>query len=111
MATLSLPPLSLYIHVPWCIRKCPYCDFNSHAAPTELPEDEYIDALLADLEQDLEWVQQRPIQSIFIGGGTPSLLSVGAYKKLFAGLKNSLEFRSEERRVGKECRSRWWPYH
>jgi len=92
MATLSLPPLSLYIHVPWCIRKCPYCDFNSHAAPTELPEDEYIDALLADLEQDLEWVQQRPIQSIFIGGGTPSLLSVGAYKKLFAGLKNSLEF-------------------
>src|SRR5690554_1946117 len=122
MSVLTLPPLSLYIHVPWCIRKCPYCDFNSHAATPVLPEDEYIEALLADLAQDLNWVQGRAIQSIFIGGGTPSLLSVQAYQKLFAGLRSALEFaadieitmeanRSEERRVGKECRSRWSPYH
>lgn len=92
MSVLTLPPLSLYIHVPWCIRKCPYCDFNSHAATPVLPEDEYIEALLADLAQDLNWVQGRAIQSIFIGGGTPSLLSVQAYQKLFAGLRNTLEF-------------------
>lgn len=90
--TLALPPLSLYIHVPWCIRKCPYCDFNSHAATPVLPEDDYIEALLADLAQDLDWVQGRAIQSIFIGGGTPSLLSVEAYQKLFTGLRNTLEF-------------------
>ena len=94
-STLALPPLSLYIHVPWCIRKCPYCDFNSHAATPVLPEDEYIDALLADLTQDLDWVQNRPIQSIFIGGGTPSLLSVRAYEKLFRGLKQHLDFAAD----------------
>lgn len=92
MSVLTLPPLSLYIHVPWCIRKCPYCDFNSHAATPVLPEDEYIEALLADLAHDLDWVQNRSIESIFIGGGTPSLLSVQAYQKLFDGLKNSLVF-------------------
>ena len=87
-----LPPLSLYIHVPWCIRKCPYCDFNSHKADETLPEREYIQALLADLEQDLHWVQGRDIQSIFIGGGTPSLLSVSAYQTLFSELKKRLRF-------------------
>ncbi|UTW48463.1 radical SAM family heme chaperone HemW [Bacterioplanoides sp. SCSIO 12839] len=87
-----LPPLSLYIHVPWCIRKCPYCDFNSHKADETLPEREYIQALLADLEQDLHWVQGRDIQSIFIGGGTPSLLSVSAYQTLFSELKKRLHF-------------------
>lgn len=92
MSVLTLPPLSLYIHVPWCIRKCPYCDFNSHAATPVLPEDEYIEALLADLAHDLDWVQNRAIESIFIGGGTPSLLSVQAYQKLFDGLQNSLVF-------------------
>ncbi|MDK2779658.1 MAG: radical SAM family heme chaperone HemW [Pseudomonadota bacterium] len=89
---LQLPPLSLYIHVPWCVRKCPYCDFNSHQAQGDLPEQEYIAALLADLDQDLVWVQGRAIRSIFIGGGTPSLLSAAAYRELFAGLQQRLTF-------------------
>lgn len=72
-------PTSLYIHVPWCIRKCPYCDFNSHKSPDELPEQQYIQALLSDLKQDLIDFPQRQIISIFIGGGTPSLLSASAY--------------------------------
>jgi putative oxygen-independent coproporphyrinogen III oxidase len=90
---LALPPLSLYIHVPWCVRKCPYCDFNSHEhASTGLPEDEYVSALLDDLNHDLEYVQGRQIQSIFIGGGTPSLLSARAYERLFSGLQQHLKF-------------------
>ncbi|WP_283788678.1 radical SAM family heme chaperone HemW [Bermanella sp. WJH001] len=94
---MVLPPLSLYIHVPWCVRKCPYCDFNSHKADATLPEKEYVCALLDDLDIDLAWLQQqgiesRPIQSIFIGGGTPSLLSVAAYEELFSGLKKRLQF-------------------
>jgi oxygen-independent coproporphyrinogen-3 oxidase len=88
----SLPPLSLYIHVPWCVRKCPYCDFNSHTSPQSLPEAEYIAALLLDLEQDLAWVQGRAIHSVFIGGGTPSLLSPQAYQTLFSQLKQKLDF-------------------
>ncbi len=90
--SLTLPPLSLYIHVPWCVRKCPYCDFNSHKADSILPEKDYIAALLDDLDNDLPWAQGRPIQSIFIGGGTPSLLSANAYETLFEGLKQRLEF-------------------
>lgn len=89
---LQLPPLSLYIHVPWCIRKCPYCDFNSHKADATLPEKEYVQALIADLDQDLSWVQGREIKSIFFGGGTPSLLSAKAYEKLFRELKKRLRF-------------------
>lgn len=89
---LQLPPLSLYIHIPWCIRKCPYCDFNSHQAGTELPEQDYIQALLADLDHDLPWVQGREIQSIFFGGGTPSLFSATAYQALFNGLQQRLSF-------------------
>ena len=92
---LTLPPLSLYIHVPWCVRKCPYCDFNSHKAEETLPEQEYIECLLADLERDLSWVQGRKIQSIFIGGGTPSLLSVKAFEDLFTGLKQHLTFAND----------------
>jgi len=92
---LSLPPLSLYIHVPWCVRKCPYCDFNSHKAEETLPEQEYIESLLSDLERDLAWVQGRIIQSIFIGGGTPSLLSVKAFEDLFIGLKQRLVFAND----------------
>jgi oxygen-independent coproporphyrinogen-3 oxidase len=88
----SLPPLSLYIHVPWCVRKCPYCDFNSHTSPQSLPEDEYIAALLLDIEQDLAWLQGRAIHSVFIGGGTPSLLSPQAYQKLFSQLKQKMNF-------------------
>lgn len=76
---LRLPPLSLYIHIPWCVQKCPYCDFNSHAQKGAIPEQEYVRHLLADLAADLaryqESVQQRPLHSIFIGGGTPSLFS------------------------------------
>ncbi len=89
---MMLPPLSLYIHVPWCIRKCPYCDFNSHQAAADLPEDAYIDALLEDLKQDLHWVQGRPVSTIFFGGGTPSLLSADAYSRLFSGLRQHLTF-------------------
>lgn len=94
---IALPPLSLYIHVPWCVRKCPYCDFNSHAAGAELPETAYVDALLADLRQDLDLdlVQGREIASIFIGGGTPSLFSPDAYARLFDGLRRELHFASD----------------
>lgn len=86
MLPLALPPLSLYVHIPWCVRKCPYCDFNSHSRRGPLPEDAYIDALLDDLEQDLPWVQGREIQSIFIGGGTPSLFSADAIDRLLRGI-------------------------
>ncbi|MEX0618254.1 MAG: radical SAM family heme chaperone HemW [Pseudohongiellaceae bacterium] len=81
---LELPPLSLYIHVPWCVRKCPYCDFNSHEASGNIPEEEYVQALLADFRSELRNTEGRRIQSVFIGGGTPSLFSPGAYKTLLA---------------------------
>ncbi len=87
---LSLPPLALYIHVPWCVRKCPYCDFNSHTLLEALPEAAYIDALLADLDADLVDVQGRTLESIFIGGGTPSLVSADGYQRLLAGIKDRL---------------------
>ncbi|MBW8192657.1 radical SAM family heme chaperone HemW [Neiella marina] len=87
---LQLPPLSLYIHVPWCVEKCPYCDFNSHAMRGELPEQAYVAALLNDLRTDLNWVQGREIVSIFIGGGTPSLLSVNAIEQLLSGIRNTV---------------------
>jgi putative oxygen-independent coproporphyrinogen III oxidase len=80
----SLPPLSLYVHVPWCVRKCPYCDFNSHTAPTEIPERAYLDALRSDLEQALPQIWGRHVISIFIGGGTPSLLSAAAIDEMLA---------------------------
>lgn len=86
-------PVSLYIHIPWCIRKCPYCDFNSHQSPERLPEQAYVDALLADLDQDLQrFPQQQPLHSIFIGGGTPSLLSAAAYARLFAHIQTRIPF-------------------
>jgi len=85
-----LIPLSLYIHIPWCVRKCPYCDFNSHALRSELPEMDYVAALLADLETDLPRIWGRRIQSIFIGGGTPSLFSPTALDTLFSGLRARL---------------------
>ena len=78
----TLPPLSLYIHVPWCVRKCPYCDFNSHQAPSVLPEEQYLEALQADLEQALPSVWGRQVHTVFIGGGTPSLLSEHAMDRL-----------------------------
>ena len=86
-------PLALYIHVPWCVRKCPYCDFNSHVsdgAAGEIPEATYVDALLADLEAALPLVWGRKVGSIFIGGGTPSLLSAAALDRLLAGVRMRL---------------------
>lgn len=86
----SLPPLALYIHVPWCVRKCPYCDFNSHEARGKIPEQEYVDALLRDLEQDLPRAWGRPVSSIFIGGGTPSLFAPEAIDRLLSGVRARL---------------------
>lgn len=94
MLTFTAPlPLGLYIHIPWCLRKCPYCDFNSHAMREPLPEQAYVDALLADLEQDLPRVWGRRIDSVFIGGGTPSLFSAEAVDRLLAGLRARLPMR------------------
>ncbi|PTU79541.1 YggW family oxidoreductase [Pseudomonas indoloxydans] len=87
-----LPPLALYIHIPWCVRKCPYCDFNSHAAGPTLPEEEYVDALLADLDADLQHVHGRPLTSIFFGGGTPSLFSDRALGRLLEGVERRIAF-------------------
>jgi putative oxygen-independent coproporphyrinogen III oxidase len=75
IAFTALPPLALYVHIPWCLRKCPYCDFNSHEAKGDVPEHRYVDALIADLEQALPLVWGRPVHSIFFGGGTPSLFA------------------------------------
>lgn len=86
-------PLALYVHIPWCARKCPYCDFNSHEARGPVPEQAYVDALLADLEQDLARVWGRRIESVFVGGGTPSLFSVEALDRLLAGLRARLPLR------------------
>ncbi len=88
-------PLSLYIHIPWCIRKCPYCDFNSHKSPDTLPEQNYVKALVDDLKADLSQFPAREISSIFIGGGTPSLFSAEAYNSLFSQLKQLLCFASD----------------
>ncbi len=87
----SLPPLSLYVHVPWCVRKCPYCDFNSHEAAGPIADMAYVDALLTDLEQDLPTVWGRAVVSVFIGGGTPSLLSPEALERLLSGLRARLK--------------------
>jgi len=87
-----LPPLSLYIHFPWCIQKCPYCDFNSHAVKSGIPEMQYVSALLTDLETDIyAFREARPIASIFMGGGTPSLFSPKALQTLLNGVKDRLE--------------------
>jgi oxygen-independent coproporphyrinogen-3 oxidase len=87
----ALPPLSLYVHLPWCIKKCPYCDFNSHEmAGAEPPEQRYIDALIADLEASLPLIWGRSVHSIFIGGGTPSLFSPAAIDRLLAELRARL---------------------
>lgn len=92
---LSLPPLALYIHVPWCIRKCPYCDFNSHQADQSLPEKEYVKALSLDLQQDQILAQGRKLTSIFMGGGTPSLLSARAIEKILLDAEKQIGFESD----------------
>ena len=91
-----LPPLSLYIHIPWCVQKCPYCDFNSHAQKSDIPEQDYINHLITDLEQDLTCfhhsVKNRPLHSIFIGGGTPSLFSAQGIAFLLSEIKHRIPF-------------------
>jgi oxygen-independent coproporphyrinogen-3 oxidase len=85
--SIELPPLALYVHLPWCIRKCPYCDFNSHEARGALPERDYVDALLRDLQSMLPGVAAREITSVFIGGGTPSLFSGESIARLLEGVR------------------------
>lgn len=87
---MSLPPLSLYVHLPWCVRKCPYCDFNSHAAPEQIPQRDYIDALLEDFALDLPAAADRSLMSIFFGGGTPSLFSPEEIGRLIEGVRQRM---------------------
>ncbi len=86
----ALPPLALYIHWPWCVRKCPYCDFNSHESKEPIPEQAYVDALRADLEQSLPLIWGRKIHTVFIGGGTPSLISAAGLDRLMSDLRTLL---------------------
>ena len=87
----ELPPLSLYIHTPWCIRKCPYCDFNSHTTK-QIPEADYLKAIIRDFEHERDYIQGRSLHSIFIGGGTPSLLSPAFYRSLLSHIKNRMDW-------------------
>src|ERR1700728_3613885 len=89
---ISSIPLSLYIHIPWCVRKCPYCDFNSHESRQAIPEDLYVDALLHDLEENLPKIWGRRLISIFFGGGTPSIFSPQAIEKILVGVNTRLNF-------------------
>jgi putative oxygen-independent coproporphyrinogen III oxidase len=94
----ALPPLSLYVHLPWCIKKCPYCDFNSHEWRDNaqgMPEQRYIDALLADLEASLPLIWGRPVHSVFIGGGTPSLFEPASIDRLISGIRARLPLEAE----------------
>ncbi|MDE1351886.1 radical SAM family heme chaperone HemW [Vibrio aestuarianus] len=96
---LQPPALSLYVHIPWCVQKCPYCDFNSHALKHDIPEREYIDALLEDLDTDIAKYQlaapPRPLHSIFIGGGTPSLFSAQGIARLLQGIEARIAFKPD----------------
>jgi oxygen-independent coproporphyrinogen-3 oxidase len=98
MPDLVAPPLALYVHLPWCVRKCPYCDFNSHVHKGALPEDAYVDALLADLDADLAAHlagDTRRIDTVFLGGGTPSLFRPESLARLFEGLRARLPFAAD----------------
>ncbi len=92
---LELPPLSLYIHIPWCVKKCPYCDFNSHEAQSSLPEADYVETLCQDFNRDYAFCEGRPIQSIFIGGGTPSLFAAKSFEKLLLHIQARATLSSE----------------
>jgi oxygen-independent coproporphyrinogen-3 oxidase len=114
----SLPPLSLYVHVPWCVRKCPYCDFNSHGvgAGAALPEEDYLQALIADLDAELSLVQGREVISIFIGGGTPSLMSADFFARFFDGISHRVSLARDveitlEANPGTLERGRFAGYH
>jgi len=85
---MKVPPLSLYIHLPWCVRKCPYCDFNSHTAGDSAPRGRYVAALLDDLALEAERADGRPIESIFLGGGTPSLFTPDEIGQILNAAKN-----------------------
>ncbi|MDE2616115.1 MAG: radical SAM protein, partial [Burkholderiales bacterium] len=92
----SLPPLSLYVHLPWCLKKCPYCDFNSHEMRAgELPEQRYLDALVADLESALPLVWGRSVHSIFLGGGTPSLFAPESIARLLSDIRARLKLSAD----------------
>jgi len=93
--SLILPPLALYIHIPWCIRKCPYCDFNSHQENNSIPEDNYVNALRLDLEQDQVLAQGRKLGSIFFGGGTPSIFSASAIAKILRNAETIIGFEDD----------------
>ena len=90
-----LPPLALYVHIPWCVRKCPYCDFISHERSGPLPEAEYVEKLFADLEKLLPSVWGRRLTSVFIGGGTPSLFSPESIDRMLAGVRARLPLEPE----------------
>jgi putative oxygen-independent coproporphyrinogen III oxidase len=89
---MNLPPLALYVHIPWCLKKCPYCDFNSHAFEGELPQRQYVQRLLTDLDADHGYVQGRQLEAIFIGGGTPSLFSPDSIGTLLEGIGARIPF-------------------
>ncbi|UOP05241.1 radical SAM family heme chaperone HemW [Conchiformibius kuhniae] len=91
----DLPPLSLYVHIPWCVQKCPYCDFNSHRQPAALDENAYIDALLIDLQQELPHIWGRSVDTVFIGGGTPSLFQAASINRLLSGIRALIKLNPE----------------
>ena len=95
IALTALPPLSLYIHIPWCVRKCPYCDFNSHESKGQAPERQYIDALISDLDHTLPNVWGRRVYTVFFGGGTPSLFSADAIDEILAAVRARLPLESD----------------
>jgi oxygen-independent coproporphyrinogen-3 oxidase len=95
MQLAELPPLSLYVHIPWCLRKCPYCDFNSHEQRGDLPEAQYVEALIADIEASYPMVYGRRVHTIFIGGGTPSLFTPAAIDRLLVGVRTRLPVEPE----------------
>ena len=89
------PPLSLYLHLPWCVRKCPYCDFNSHTLRDASVQDRYVDALLRDIETEAQRAEQRPLFSIFMGGGTPSLFSASQVQRILDGVRANFELQTD----------------
>ena len=90
-----LPPLALYVHIPWCVKKCPYCDFNSHQARGDVPERAYVEALVTDLELAIPDVWGRRVHSIFLGGGTPSLFSAAAIETLISAFRARLQLAAD----------------
>src|SRR3977135_1943788 len=91
----ALPPLALYVHIPWCVKKCPYCDFNSHQVRGEAPEAAYVDALVDDLEGALPDIWGRRVYSVFFGGGTPSLFSARSIEALISAFRARLKLSSD----------------